>query len=44
VCCLITLRNLSDAATKINGLEGLIENLIKLLSLSNEVIATLAAG
>jgi hypothetical protein len=42
--CLITLRNLSDAATKINGLEGLIENLIKLLSSSNEVIATLAAG
>ena len=42
--CLITLRNLSDAATKINGLEGLIENLIKLVSSANEVIATLAAG
>jgi hypothetical protein len=42
--CLITLRNLSDAATRINGLDELIEQLIKLISSADDVISTLAAG
>lgn len=43
--CLITLRNLSDAATRINGLEQLIQNLLQLLSTSNDYsMNILAAG
>jgi catenin beta 1 len=42
---LITLRNLSDAATRINGLEQLVQNLVLLLSQSKEDnLITLAAG
>lgn len=43
--CLITLRNLSDAATRLNGLEGLVTNLLNLLaSTSDFTVSTLAAG
>lgn len=43
--CLITLRNLSDAATRLNGLEQLVANLLQLLSTSSDYTAsTLAAG
>ena len=41
---LITLRNLSDAATKLNGLETLIQNLVQLLGASSDLTtSTLAA-
>lgn len=43
--CLITLRNLSDAATRLNGLEGLVTNLLNLLASTTEfTVSTLAAG
>ena len=43
--CLITLRNLSDAATRLNGLEQLVQNLLQLLSTSTDYsVSTLAAG
>lgn len=43
--CLITLRNLSDAATRLNGLEQLVQNLLGLLSTQNNfTVSTLAAG
>lgn len=43
--CLITLRNLSDAATRLNGLEQLVSNLLNLLaSTSDFLVSTLAAG
>lgn len=43
--CLITLRNLSDSATRLNGLEQLVANLLQLLAVSNDLTAsTLAAG
>jgi len=43
--CLITLRNLSDAATRLNGLEQLVHNLLQLLSNSTDYsVSTLAAG
>ncbi len=44
--CLITLRNLSDAATRLPGLEELVANLLNLLSqrYSDFTMATLAAG
>jgi len=44
--CLITLRNLSDAATRLPGLEELVANLLNLLSKRHNdfTVATLAAG
>lgn len=43
--CLITLRNLSDAATRLPGLEKLVQNLLSLLSTRNDfTVSTLAAG
>lgn len=43
--CLITLRNLSDAATRLPGLEQLVQNLLTLLSTRNDfTVSTLAAG
>ena len=43
--CLLTLRNLSDAATRINGLEQLVQNLTQLLATSNDYsMNILAAG
>jgi len=43
--CLITLRNLSDAATRLNGLEQLVQNLLQLLSNTTDyAVSTLAAG
>lgn len=42
--CLWTLRNLSDAGTKVDGIEGLLQGLVQLL-ISNDVnIVTCAAG
>jgi catenin beta 1 len=42
--CLLTLRNLSDAATRLSGLDQLVINLLKLLSTSSDVtISTLVA-
>ena len=43
--CLITLRNLSDAATRLNGLEQLVQNLMQLLSSTTDyAMSTLVAG
>jgi len=42
--CLWTLRNLSDAATKVDGLEGMINSLVALLSASDVNVITCAAG
>jgi catenin beta 1 len=42
--CLWTLRNLSDAATKVNGLETLLQGLVSLLSSEDGNIVTCAAG
>lgn len=39
-----TLRNLSDAATKIDGLEGLLQSLVHLLASSDPNVVTCAAG
>jgi catenin beta 1 len=43
--CLITLRNLSDAATRLNGLEQLVQNLVHFLASTTDYsLSTLAAG
>jgi catenin beta 1 len=43
--CLITLRNLSDAATRLNGLEQLVQNLVHVLdSTTDFTLTTLTAG
>jgi len=42
--CLWTLRNLSDAATKVDGLETLLQALVTLLSSEDGNIVTCAAG
>ncbi|XP_053202620.1 catenin beta-1-like [Panonychus citri] len=42
--CLWTLRNLSDAATKLDGMEGLLQNLVHLLSTNDPGYAITAAG
>lgn len=42
--CLLTIRNLSDAAARLNGFEDLIELLIKLTQSQDDNISTLAAG
>lgn len=42
--CLWTLRNLSDAATKIDGLDVLLQNLVNVLSSPDDNIVTCAAG
>jgi catenin beta 1 len=42
--CLWTLRNLSDAATKCDNMEGLLQMLIQLLSSNDINIVTCAAG
>ena len=42
--CLWTLRNLSDAATKVDGLEGLLQSLVQLLGSSDINVVTCAAG
>merc|ERR1712042_326660 len=42
--CLWTLRNLSDAATRIDGLEGLLQMLVQLLSSNDFNVVSCAAG
>lgn len=42
--CLWSLRNLSDAATKVDGIEGLLNSLVQLLSVSDINVVTCAAG
>lgn len=42
--CLWTLRNLSDAATKVDGLEGLLGSLVQLLAATDVNVVTCAAG
>lgn len=42
--CLWTLRNLSDAATKLDGMNGLLQNLVHLLSTNDPGYAITAAG
>ncbi|XP_021931264.1 armadillo segment polarity protein-like isoform X2 [Zootermopsis nevadensis] len=42
--CLWTLRNLSDAGTKVDGLEGLLQNLVQLLASTDVNVVTCAAG
>lgn len=42
--CLWTLRNLSDAATKVDGLEGLLQSLVQVLQSSDVNVVTCAAG
>ncbi|XP_022918631.1 armadillo segment polarity protein isoform X2 [Onthophagus taurus] len=42
--CLWTLRNLSDAATKVDGLEGLLHSLVQVLASSDVNVVTCAAG
>ncbi|XP_026329419.1 armadillo segment polarity protein isoform X2 [Hyposmocoma kahamanoa] len=42
--CLWTLRNLSDAATKVEGLEGLLSSLVQVLASTDVNIVTCAAG
>merc|ERR1719187_1754365 len=42
--CLWTLRNLSDAATKVNGMEGLLGMLVQLLASNDINIVTCCAG
>ncbi|KAF0294114.1 Armadillo segment polarity protein [Amphibalanus amphitrite] len=42
--CLWTLRNLSDAATKVDGLEGMINSLVALLGAADVNVVTCAAG
>lgn len=41
--CLWTLRNLSDAGTKVDGLEGLLQSLVQLLSSTDVNMVTCAA-
>lgn len=42
--CLWTLRNLSDAATKVDGLENLLQGLVHILASSDVNVVTCAAG
>lgn len=42
--CLWTLRNLSDAGTKVDGLEGLLQSLVQLLASTDLNVVTCAAG
>ncbi|XP_058808653.1 armadillo segment polarity protein-like isoform X2 [Phymastichus coffea] len=42
--CLWTLRNLSDAGTKVDGLEGLLQSLVQVLASSDVNVVTCAAG
>ncbi|KAL1494297.1 hypothetical protein ABEB36_009919 [Hypothenemus hampei] len=42
--CLWTLRNLSDAATKVNGLDSLLSSLVQVLASSDVNVVTCAAG
>lgn len=42
--CLWTLRNLSDAGTKVDGLEGLLQSLVQLLASQDMNVITCAAG
>ncbi|KAK0089373.1 hypothetical protein PV325_007718 [Microctonus aethiopoides] len=42
--CLWTLRNLSDAGTKVDGLEGLLQGLVQVLASSDVNVVTCAAG
>ncbi|XP_015513274.1 armadillo segment polarity protein isoform X2 [Neodiprion pinetum] len=42
--CLWTLRNLSDAGTKVDGLEGLLQGLVQVLTSSDVNVVTCAAG
>ncbi|KAK6625366.1 hypothetical protein RUM43_005663 [Polyplax serrata] len=42
--CLWTLRNLSDAGTKVDGLEGLLQSLVQLLASTDVNVVTCAAG
>lgn len=42
--CLWTLRNLSDAATKVDGLEGLLQSLVQVLGSPDGNVITCAAG
>lgn len=42
--CLWTLRNLSDAATRLEGVEGLLQMLVQLLSHNDINVVTCAAG
>lgn len=42
--CLWTLRNLSDAGTKVDGLEGLLQSLVQVLGSSDVNVVTCAAG
>ncbi|XP_030757588.1 armadillo segment polarity protein [Sitophilus oryzae] len=42
--CLWTLRNLSDAATKVNGLDTLLSSLVQVLSSPDGNVVTCAAG
>ena len=42
--CLWTLRNLSDAATKVDGIESLLESLVRLLVSNDDNVVTCAAG
>lgn len=42
--CLWTLRNLSDAATKVNGLENLLSGLVSVLASQDSNFVTCAAG
>ena len=42
--CLWTLRNLSDAGTKVDGLEGLLQGLVTVLASTDVNVVTCAAG
>uniref|UniRef100_A0A1L8DMB5 Armadillo segment polarity protein n=1 Tax=Nyssomyia neivai TaxID=330878 RepID=A0A1L8DMB5_9DIPT len=42
--CLWTLRNLSDAATKVDGLDGLLQSLVQVLASTDVNVVTCAAG
>lgn len=42
--CLWTLRNLSDAGTKVDSIEGLLQSLVQLLSSTDVNVVTCAAG
>ncbi|XP_076240594.1 armadillo isoform X2 [Calliopsis andreniformis] len=42
--CLLALRNLSDAGTKVDGLEGLLQSLVQVLSSTDANFVTCAAG
>lgn len=42
--CLWTMRNLSDAGTKVDGLENLLQSLVHALSSTDANVVTCAAG